>query len=49
MTKFVIGGCVWTIPVMLLVILFTFFLMHQIKGSPFRKSERAIPASIRGT
>jgi oligopeptide transport system permease protein len=31
---------------MLIVILFTFLLMKQIKGSPFRKSERALPASI---
>lgn len=31
---------------MLIVILFTFVLMRQIKGNPFRKSERAIPASI---
>jgi oligopeptide transport system permease protein len=46
MTKFVIRRLVWTIPVMLIVILFTFILMRQIKGSPFRKSERAIPASI---
>jgi oligopeptide transport system permease protein len=46
MTKFVIRRIVWTIPVFLIVILFTFFLMRQIKGSPFRKSERALPASI---
>jgi oligopeptide transport system permease protein len=46
MTKFVIRRLIWTIPVMLIVILFTFFLMRQIKGSPFRKSERAIPATI---
>ena len=46
MTKFVIRRIVWTIPVMLIVILFTFVLMRQIKGNPFRKSERAIPASI---
>jgi oligopeptide transport system permease protein len=45
-TTFVIRRLVWTIPVMLVVILFTFFLMRQIKGNPFRKSERAIPASI---
>jgi ABC-type dipeptide/oligopeptide/nickel transport system permease component len=31
---------------MLIVILFTFLLMRQIKGNPFRKSERALPASI---
>jgi oligopeptide transport system permease protein len=46
MTKFVIRRLLWTIPVMLVVVLFTFILMRQIKGSPFRKSERALPASI---
>ena len=46
MTKFVIRRLLWTIPVLLLVILFTFLLMRQIKGNPFRKSERAVPASI---
>jgi oligopeptide transport system permease protein len=46
MTQFVIRRLVWTIPVMLVVILFTFILMRQIKGNPFRTSERAIPASI---
>ena len=30
----------------LLVILMTFTMMRQIKGNPFRKSERAIPAEI---
>jgi oligopeptide transport system permease protein len=45
-TTFVIKRLLWTIPVMLIVILFTFFLMRQIKGNPFRKSERALPASI---
>jgi oligopeptide transport system permease protein len=34
------------LPVKLVVILFTFILMRQIKGNPFRTSERAIPASI---
>jgi len=28
------------------VILFTFLMMRQIKGNPFRKSERAVPAAI---
>lgn len=46
MTTFVLKRLLWTIPVMLIVILFTFFLMRQIKGNPFRKSERALPASI---
>ena len=44
MTKFVVRRIVWTIPVILLVILMTFVMMRQIKGNPFRKSERAIPA-----
>jgi oligopeptide transport system permease protein len=46
MTKFVIRRLFWTIPVILLVILFTFLMMRQIEGNPFRKSERAIPESI---
>ena len=46
MTKFVIRRLFWTIPVILLVILFTFLMMRQIAGNPFRHSERAIPASI---
>lgn len=46
MTKFVLRRLIWTIPVLLLVILFTFLLMRQIKGNPFRKTERAVPASI---
>jgi oligopeptide transport system permease protein len=45
-TLFVIKRILWTIPVVLVVILFTFLLMKQIKGSPFRKTERALPASI---
>jgi oligopeptide transport system permease protein len=36
----------WTVPVILLVIFFTFILMRQIEGNPFRTSERAIPSSI---
>ena len=46
MTTFVIRRLVWTVPVILLVILMTFVMMRQIKGNPFRKSERAIPAEI---
>ncbi|HSC50114.1 MAG TPA: ABC transporter permease [Gaiellaceae bacterium] len=46
MTKFVIRRVLWTIPVLLLVILFTFLMMKQIKGNPFRRTERAVPASI---
>jgi len=45
-TKFVVRRLVWTIPVLLLVVLMTFVMMRQIKGNPFRKSERAIPAEI---
>jgi oligopeptide transport system permease protein len=45
-TTFVIRRVIWTIPVMLLVILMTFTLMRQIEGNPFRKGERAVPASI---
>ena len=46
MTKFVLRRLLWTIPVILLVILFTFLMMRQIKGNPFRKTERAVPAAI---
>ncbi len=46
MTTFVVRRLVWTVPVILLVILFTFLLMRQIEGNPFRTSERAIPESI---
>ena len=46
MTKFVVRRLVWTIPVVLLVILLTFTMMKQIGGNPFRRTERAVPASI---
>ena len=46
MTKFIIRRLFWTIPVILLVIFMTFILMRQIKGNPFRTSERAIPVEI---
>ena len=46
MTKFIIRRLFWTIPVILLVIFMTFVLMRQIKGNPFRTSERAIPVEI---
>jgi oligopeptide transport system permease protein len=45
-TKFIVRRLIWTIPVILLVIFFTFVMMRQIQGNPFRTSERAIPASI---
>ncbi len=46
MTTFIVRRIFWTIPVILLVIFMTFMLMRQIKGNPFRTSERAIPAQI---
>ena len=46
MLKFIVRRAVWTIPVILLVILFTFVMMRQIKGNPFRNTERAVPESI---
>ena len=46
MLTFIIRRILWTIPVVLLVILMTFLMMRQIKGNPFRNSERAVPASI---
>jgi oligopeptide transport system permease protein len=45
-TAFIVRRLLWTVPVILLVILFTFVLMRQIEGNPFRTSERAIPESI---
>jgi oligopeptide transport system permease protein len=43
---FIVRRVVWTIPVILLVIFFTFVMMRQIKGNPFQITERAVPASI---
>jgi oligopeptide transport system permease protein len=43
---FIIRRVVWTIPVILLVIFMTFALMRQIKGNPFRTSERNVPVEI---
>jgi oligopeptide transport system permease protein len=45
-TKFIVRRLFWTLPVILLVIFLTFMLMRQIEGNPFRRTERAIPASI---
>jgi ABC-type dipeptide/oligopeptide/nickel transport system permease component len=45
-TAFVLRRLIWTIPVILLVILFTFLLMKAIPGNPFRKTERAVPEAI---
>jgi len=46
MTTFIVRRIFWTIPVILLVIFMTFVLMRQIKGNPFRTSDRAIPEAI---
>jgi len=46
MLKFVVRRLLWTIPIILLVIFMTFWMMRAIKGSPFRKSERAVPAAV---
>jgi ABC-type dipeptide/oligopeptide/nickel transport system permease component len=46
MTSFIIRRVVWTIPVILLVILMTFVMMRQIKGNPFRRTERNVPVAI---
>jgi oligopeptide transport system permease protein len=46
MLRFIIRRVAWTIPVLLLVILLTFFMMRLIKGNPFRTSERAVPPNI---
>jgi ABC-type dipeptide/oligopeptide/nickel transport system permease component len=44
--KFIVRRIVWTVPVILLVIFMTFLMMRQIKGNPFRNSERAVPVSV---
>jgi oligopeptide transport system permease protein len=44
--KFIVRRLIWTIPVILLVILLTFWMMRMIEGNPFRTSERAVPAEI---
>src|SRR4051812_40257831 len=46
MLKFVVRRIFWTIPIILLVIFMTFWMMRAIKGSPFRKSDRAVPAAV---
>ena len=46
MIKFIVRRVVWTVPVILLVVLMTFLMMRQIKGNPFRTTERAVPVSI---
>jgi oligopeptide transport system permease protein len=46
MLKFVVRRVLWTIPIILLVIFMTFLMMKAIKGSPFRKSERAVPPAV---
>ena len=46
MLKFVVRRVLCTIPVLLLVILMTFFMMRQIEGNPFRTTDRAVPESI---
>lgn len=43
MTTFILRRLIWTIPVILLVILFTFGLMKQIGGNPFRPPGQARP------
>jgi ABC-type dipeptide/oligopeptide/nickel transport system permease component len=46
MAAYIVRRVFWTVPVILLVILLTFVLMRQIEGNPFRKTERAVPASV---
>jgi oligopeptide transport system permease protein len=46
MLKFIVRRVFWTIPVLLVVILLTFLMMRQIPGSPFRHTERAVPAAV---
>ena len=46
MLKFVVRRVFWTIPIILLVIFMTFWMMREIKGSPFRKSDKAVPPAV---
>jgi oligopeptide transport system permease protein len=46
MLKFVVRRVLWTIPIILLVIFMTFWMMRAIKGSPFRRSERAVAPAV---
>jgi oligopeptide transport system permease protein len=46
MLKFVVRRVLWTIPIILLVIFMTFLMMRAIKGSPFRRTERAVPPAV---
>jgi len=46
MLKFVIRRFLWTIPIILLVIFMTFWMMRAIQGSPFRKSDRAVAPAV---
>jgi oligopeptide transport system permease protein len=46
MLKFIIRRILWTIPVILLVIFIAFFMMRQIKGNPFRTTDRPVPPAI---
>jgi oligopeptide transport system permease protein len=46
LVTFIVRRAVWTIPVILLVVLFTFVMMRQIKGNPFQVTERPVPPSI---
>jgi ABC-type dipeptide/oligopeptide/nickel transport system permease component len=46
MLKFIVRRILWTIPVVLLVILMTFFMMRLIKGNPFQVTERPVPPAI---
>jgi oligopeptide transport system permease protein len=47
MALYILRRLAWTIPVILLVILFTFLLMRQIDGSPFAaQTQKGLPAEV---
>jgi ABC-type dipeptide/oligopeptide/nickel transport system permease component len=46
MLRFIVRRVAWTVPVILLVILMTFFMMRLIKGNPFRTSDRQVEPAI---
>jgi oligopeptide transport system permease protein len=46
MLKFVVRRVLWTIPIILFVIFLTFWMMRAIHGSPFRRTDKAVPPAV---
>src|SRR5688572_4289918 len=43
MTRYIVGRLLWIIPVLFIVTLLTFLLMHSVPGGPWAR-EKALPA-----